>query len=153
LATLFGAICTVNAKGAKKMNGSAQQLRHDNAIISAFARNARASFMGSKLIQAMGLEPGRLDAVHHAMMLRLIDENSAISTAKDEAEQLAAHIVAVARVADQASASGDSKAAMAAVMRESGRSIDPMIAQNFLRLASSPIFWMALDSVGEARVS
>jgi predicted metal-dependent TIM-barrel fold hydrolase len=133
------------------MNGSAQRLRHDKAIISAFARNARASYMGSKLIQAMGLEPGRLDAVHHAMMLRLTDESTSVP--QDECDQLAAHIVAVTRVADEASAQGGSKAAMAAVMRESGRSIDPLIAQNFLRLASSPIFWMALDSAGEARAS
>lgn len=131
------------------MSGSAQRVAQSQAITSAFARNARASFMGSKLIQSMGVEAGRLDAVHHAMMLRLIDDNAAAP--KDECDQLAAHIVAVTRVADTASASGGSNAAMAAVMRESGRSIDPMIAQNFLRLASSPIFWMALDSAGEAR--
>jgi K+-transporting ATPase c subunit len=132
------------------MNGFAQKNVHDNAGNGAFARNARASFMGSKIMQSMGIEADRLDAAHNAMMLRLVDENSAGSPARNESDQLAAHIVAVTRVADQASASGGSKAAMAAVMRESGRSIDPMIAQNFLRLASSPIFWMALDSAGGA---
>jgi predicted metal-dependent TIM-barrel fold hydrolase len=131
------------------MAGSAQRKSHENAIISGFARNARQSFMGSKIIQALGVEPDRLDAVHHAMMLRLLQDNAA--TPVDECDQLAAHIVAVARVADEASASGGSKAAMAAVMRESGRSIDPLIAQNFTRLASSPVFWMALDSAGDAR--
>ena len=132
------------------MNGFAHQISHDSAHGSAFARNARASFMGSKIMQSIGVEADRLDAVHNAMLLRLIDENSAQSPVKDEADQLAAHIVAVARVADSATASGGSKAAIAAVMRESGRSIDPMIAQNFLRLASSPIFWMAMDSAGDA---
>jgi hypothetical protein len=135
------------------MNGFAQKLPHDSVQASGFARNARASFMGSKIMQSIGVEADRLDAVHNAMLLRLISEVAASSPAKDESDQLAAQIVAVARVADQASASGGSKAAMAAVMHESGRSIDPMIAQNFLRLASSPIFWMALDSAGEARVS
>jgi hypothetical protein len=133
------------------MIGSAQALRHEDAIVSAFARNARASFMGSKLIQAMGVEAGRLDAVHHAMMLRLINDDSGMP--QNECDQLAAHIVAVTRIADAALAEGGSKAAMAAVMRESGHSIDPLIAQNFLRLASSPIFWMALDSAGEPRAS
>lgn len=135
------------------MNGFAHKNVHDEAIGGAFARNARASFMGSKIIQSIGVEADRLDAVHNAMMLRLIDDKVGVTLPNDEADQLAAHIVAVARVADAASANGGSKAAMAAVMRESGRSIDPMIAQNFLRLASSPIFWMALDSAGEARAS
>jgi hypothetical protein len=135
------------------MSGSAQKIVRNEAQGSAFASNARASFMGSKIMQSIGVEPDRLDAVHNFMLLRLIDEKAAISPAKDEADQLAAHIVAVARVADAASANGGSKAAMAAVMRESGRSVDPMIAQNFLRLASSPIFWMAMDSAGEARAS
>lgn len=135
------------------MNGFAQKLPHDSVQASGFARNARASFMGSKIMQSIGVEADRLDAVHNAMLLRLISEDAASSPAKDESDQLAAQIVAVARVADQASASGGSKAAMAAVMRESGRSIDPMIAQNFLRLASSPIFWMALDSAGEAQAN
>jgi hypothetical protein len=142
----------VPRQGCRKMSVSAQKIVHNEAQSGAFARNARASFMGSKIMQSIGIETERLDAVHHAMMLRLIDENAAASPAKDESDQLAAHIVAVARVADTASASGGSKAAMAAVMRESGRSVDPMIAQNFLRLASSPIFWMALDTAGEARV-
>lgn len=135
------------------MNGFAQKLPHDSVQASGFARNARASFMGSKIMQSIGVEADRLDAVHNAMLLRLISENAASSPAKDESDQLAAQIVAVARVADHASSSGGSKAAMAAVMRESGRSIDPMIAQNFLRLASSPIFWMALDSAGEAQAN
>jgi hypothetical protein len=130
------------------MNGFAQKIPHNSGQGNAFARNARASFMGSKIMQSIGVEADRLEAVHNAMLLRLIDDNSAQSAAKDEADQLAAHIVAVARVASEASSGGGSKAAIAAVMRESGRSIDPMIAQNFLRLASSPIFWMAMDSDG-----
>jgi hypothetical protein len=134
------------------MNGFAQKIPNDSGHSGAFARNARASFMGSKIMQSIGVEANRMDAVHNAMLLRLISEDAASLPAKDESDQLAAHIVAVARVADQALVTGGSKAAMAAVIQESGRSIDPMIAQNFLRLASSPIFWMALDSAGEVRV-
>ncbi len=133
------------------MNGFAQKITHDSAQGSAFARNARASFMGSKIMQSIGIEADRLDAVHNAMWLRLIADN--IAAPDSECDQLAAKIVAVVRVADEGCTSGGSKAAMAAVMRESGRSIDPMIAQNFLRLASSPIFWMALDSAGEAQAN
>ena len=130
------------------MNGFAQKIVDDSGQGRTFVRNARASFMGSKIMQSIGVEADRLDAVHNAMLLRLVDEKVALPV--DECDQLAAQIVAVARGADQASASGGPNAAMAAVMRESGRSIDPMIAQNFLRLASSAIFWMALDSAGEA---
>lgn len=133
------------------MNGFAQKISHESAHSSAFACNARAGFIGSKIMQSIGVEANRLEAVHNAMLLRLIDENSAQSPVTDEADQLAAHIVAVARVGARASADGGSKAAMAAVMCESGFSLDPMIAQNFLRLASSPIFWMAMESDGEAR--
>ncbi len=132
------------------MNGFAEKIVQDKAGNDAFGCNARASFMGSKIMQSIGVEAGRLDAVHNAMMLRLIDETAEMSPPANECDQLAAQIVAVARVADGAAASGGSKAALAAVMRESGRSIDPMIAQNFLRLASSPIFWMAMDSTGNA---
>lgn len=132
------------------MNGFAHQIPNGQARGSDFARNARASFMGSKIMQSIGVEANRLDAVHNAMLLRLISEDAASLPAKDESDQLAAHIVAVARVADTALAAGGTKAAVAAVMRESGCSIDPMIAQNFLRLASSPIFWMAMDAAGDA---
>ena len=135
------------------MNGFAQKNVHHEVGNGAFASNARASFMGSKIIQSIGVEAERLDSVHNAMMLRLIDDKAGVSPPKDESDQLAAHIVAVARVADAASANGGSKAAMAAVMRESGRTIDPMIAHKFLQLASSPIFWMALDSAGEAQAN
>jgi hypothetical protein len=132
------------------MNGFAKKAVHSEIPGSAFTRNARASFMGSKIMQAIGVEASRLDAVHNAMWLRLVDENANSSTPIDECDRLAAHIVAVARIAEKASASGGPKVAIAAVERESGRSIDPLIAQNFLRLAASPIFWMVLDSASEA---
>ena len=133
------------------MTGFAKQAVDSELPSSAFTRNARASFMGSKIIQSIGVEAGRLDAVHHAMWLRLVDENAQAATPTGKCDQLAADIVAAVRIAEQASASGGPTAAIAAVERESGRSINPEIAQNLSRLASSPIFWMAMDSAGEAR--
>lgn len=131
------------------MNGIAKQTKQVVTQHSEFARNSRASFMGSKIIQTLGIDSDRLDAVHEEMWLRLIGHKT--GTAQDECEQLASQIVAVVRLADDSATNGGSKAAIAAVMRESGQSIDPLIAQKFLWLASSPIFWMALDSAGEAR--
>ena len=133
------------------MTGFAKQAVDSALPSSAFTRNARASFMGSKIIQSIGIDTGRLDAVHNAMWLRLVDESAHTAKPIDECDRIAAHIVAAVRIAEQASASGGPKAAIAAVERESGRSIDPEIAQNFRRLASSPIFWMAMDSAGEAQ--
>jgi hypothetical protein len=116
-----------------------------------FQRNSRATWISSKIAQLVSIEAERLEAVHNHIMLAILAGNdAACSPSANESEQLAAKIVAVARVAETAAALGGSAAAMAAVMRESGRSIDPLLAQNFLRVASSPIFWMALDSVSEA---
>lgn len=133
------------------MNWSVQRVIESQNAVSAFACNARASFIGSKIIRAIGVEPERLDAVHNAIWLRLINDETCLPN--NECDALAAKIVAVALTAELATAEGGAKAAMATVMRESGQSIDPLIAENFLRLASSPIFWMALDSAGEARDS
>lgn len=134
------------------MTGSAQSVFHAQSQNGVFARNSRISWIGSKIMQSTGVEPSRMDAVHQAMMLRILQGSGDVPPpAKDEGDQLAAQVVAVARVAEEAAATGGSRAAMAAIMRESGKSIDPLLAQNFLRLASSPIFWMALDSANETR--
>lgn len=132
------------------MNGFATKAVHNETPSNAFTRNARASYMGSKIIQSIGVEARRLDAVHNAMWLRLVDENAHAAAPIDECDQIAADIVAAVRIAQQASVSGGPKAAIAAVERESGRSINPAIAENFVRLAGSPIFWMAMDSAGVA---
>ncbi len=131
------------------MTGSAQFILAENDGNGFFATQSRISWIGSKIIQSTGLDEARLDAVHKAMWLRILGHETAVH---DETEQFAAKIVAVATMAEKAAAAGGSNAAMVAVMRESGASLDPMLAQSFLRVAASPIFWMALDSAGEARV-
>ncbi len=130
------------------MTGSAQFILAENAGNGFFATQSRVSWIGSKIIQSTGLDEARLDAVHKAMWLRILGRETAV---QNETDQLAAKIVAVASVAEKAAAADGSNAAMVAVMRESGESLDPMLSQSFLRVAASPIFWMALDSAGEAR--
>lgn len=130
------------------MTGSAQFILAENAGNGFFATQSRVSWIGSKIIQSTGLDEARLDAVHKAMWLRILGRETAV---QNETDQLAAKIVAVASVAEKAAAADGSNAAMVAVMRESGESLDPMLSQSFLRVAASPIFWMALDSAGEAQ--
>ncbi len=132
------------------MNGSAQSSPRQPANRGIFASKSRTSWIGSKIIQSIGIGPERLDAVHNAMWLRILRDSANSDPASNETDELAAKILAVARVAEKAASIGGSNAALIAVMRESGRSLDPLLAQNFLRVAASPIFWMALDSAGEA---
>lgn len=116
-----------------------------------YSRESRASWIGSKLAQTTGLPDEQLDGLHHRIWMRILQGDLASKPPRDEIDQLAAHIVAIATLAEAESALGGAKAAMAAVMQESGQSLDPLFAQNFVRLASSPIFWMALDSDGAKR--
>ena len=132
------------------MNGSAQTIPRQEANSGIFASKSRTSWIGSKIIQSLGVEPERLDKVHNAMWLRILRDSANADPASDETDQLASKILAVARVAEKAASTGGSNAALVSVMRESGRSLDPLLAQNFLRVAASPIFWMALDSAGGA---
>lgn len=125
------------------MTGSAQYILADDAGNGFFATYSRISWIGSKIIQSTGLEEARADAVHNAMWLCILGKETAV---QNETEQFAAKIVTVATVAEKAAATGGSNAAMVAVMRESGTSLDPLLAQSFLRVAASPVFWMALDS-------
>ncbi len=113
-----------------------------------YSRESRASWIGSKLAQSTGLPVEQLDGLHHRIWMRILQGELACNPPRDEMDQVAAHIVAIATLAEAESALGGAKAAISAVMRASGDSVDPMLAQNFIRLASSPIFWMAMDSGG-----
>jgi hypothetical protein len=115
-----------------------------------YSRESRISWIGSKLAQSTGINIARLDEVHNCMWLRILQGDLANAAPKNEADQLAAEIVTLATLAEKAAATGGPQAAMAAVMRASGDGVDPLLAQNFLRLASSPIFWMAMDSGSQA---
>jgi hypothetical protein len=129
-----------------------EDLRNDAKAVG-YSRESRASWIGSKLAQTTGIGIDQLDAVHNYMWLRILQNNAATPTATNEADHLAMHIVKLALLAETAAADGGPKAAMAAVMEASGTEVDPLLAQNFLRLASSSIFWMALDSAGSARAA
>jgi hypothetical protein len=113
-----------------------------------YSRESRASWIGSKLAQSVGLPVERLDGLHHRIWMRILQGELATNPPRDEIDQLAGHIVAIATLAEAESALGGARAAISAVMRASGKGVDPMLAQNFIRLASSPIFWMAMDSDG-----
>jgi len=130
------------------MNGSAQTTPRQEANSGIFASKSRTSWIGSKILQSIGVEADRLDDVHNAMWLRILRDSANADPASSETDALAAKVLAVARVAEKAAAAGGSNAALVAVMRESGDLLDPLLAQNFLRVAASPIFWMALDSAG-----
>jgi hypothetical protein len=132
------------------MSGSTQFILAEESGSGFFATHSRISWIGSKIIQSTGLDEARADSVHKAMWLRILGSGTHV---QNETDQLAAKIVAVATVAEKASAAGGSNAAMVAVMRESGASLDPLLAQNFLRVAASPVFWLALDAAGDARAS
>jgi hypothetical protein len=123
-----------------------EQFQRDD---SGYSTESRIGWIGSKLAQSTGIDVERMNTVHDRIWMRILQGNPANADPADEADQLAEKIVGVATLAEKAAADGGPQAAMVAVMRASGDSIDPLLAQNFLRLASSPIFWMAMDSAGD----
>lgn len=112
----------------------------------ALTREARLSWIGSKLAQLIDIEDNRLDALHHRMWMRILQSGLEPAAPRNEIDQLAIHILAVATLADDIAAKDGPQAAMAAVMQASGETLEPLLAEKFLRLASSPIFWRALRS-------
>ena len=63
-----------------------------------------------------------------------------------EAIHIGGRIALLAQVVDVFFVASGPDAAMAEVMRRVGSWLDPKLAETFLRLASSPIFWTALES-------
>ena len=109
-------------------------------------REARLSWIGSKLAQLIDVEDTRLDALHHRMWMRILQSGLEPAAPRNETDQLAIHILAVATLADDVAAKDGPQAAMAAVMQASGKTLEPLLAEKFLHLASTPIFWRALQS-------
>jgi hypothetical protein len=109
-------------------------------------RETRLSWIGSKLAQLIDVEEDRLDDLHHRMWMRILQSGLEPVAPRNETDQLAIHILAVATLADDVASKDGPKAAIAAVMQASGKTLEPLLAEKFLRLASSPIFWMALRS-------
>ena len=130
---------------------SPQEQFHTETGHSGYSSEARASWIASKLAQSTGIDVERLDAVHSRIWMRILQGELANAAPANEVDALAQKIVDIAVLAEKAAKAGGPQAAMAAVMRASGETLDPMLAQNFLRLASSSIFWMALDSAGANR--
>lgn len=116
--------------------------------ITDYSRESRISWIGSKLAQSTGLPADGLDGLHHRIWMRILQGELASNPPRDEIDQLAAHIVAIATLAECAFTQSGPEAAISAVMRASGDSVDPMLAQNFIRLAGSPIFWMTISTDG-----
>lgn len=112
------------------------------------SREVRIGWIGSKLAQASGIESDRLDGLHHRLWMRILQMGLTPAPVRCETDQLAVHILAVATLAEEVAAKQRPKAAMAAVMHASGRELEPFLADRFLRVASSPIFWLALNSAG-----
>lgn len=112
----------------------------------ALTREARLSWIGSKLAQLIDIEADRLDDLHHRMWMRILQSGLEPAAPRNETDQLAIHILAVATLADDVATKDGPQTAMAAVMQASGDSLEPLLAEKFLRLASSPIFWLALRS-------
>jgi hypothetical protein len=109
-------------------------------------REARLSWIGSKLAQLTDIEDARLDHLHHRMWMRILQSGLEPAAPRNETDQLAIHILAVATLADDVAAKDGPQAAMAAVMQASGKTLEPLLAEKFLHLASTPIFWRALQS-------
>lgn len=111
----------------------------------ALTREARLSWIGSKLAQSVCTDPVRLEDVHHRLWMRILKDGLAPVPPRNENDQLAADILAVAKLVEQVSAVDGAEAAMAAVKLASGQGIDPALADRFLRLGSALVFWAALD--------
>jgi hypothetical protein len=84
------------------------------------------------------------------MWMRILQSGLEPAAPRNETDQLAIHILAVATLADDVAAKDGPQAAIAAVMQASGKTLEPGLAEKFLHLASSPIFWRALQSDGIA---
>lgn len=116
---------------------------------SALTREARIGWIGSKLAQSTGVPVDRLDDLHQRLWMRILQMGLETAPARSETDQLAMHILAVATLAEDAAAKDGPKAAVAAVMQASGIALEPFLADRFLKVASSPIFWLALDSAND----
>ena len=63
-----------------------------------------------------------------------------------EAIHIGGRIAQLAQIADVFYMTSGANAALAEVMRRSGSWLDPKLAETFVRLASTPLFWTALES-------
>lgn len=112
----------------------------------ALSREARLSWIGLKLAQAVCTDEGKLKDLQHRMWMRILQNGLAPVPPRDEADQLAVDILAVAMLIEQVAVNDGAEAALAAVKLASGQGIDPALADRFLYLGGALVFWTALRS-------
>lgn len=112
----------------------------------ALSREARLSWIASKLAQSVCTDENRLDELHHRLWMRILQDGLAPVPPRDDTDQLAVDILAVAMLVEQVAANDGAEAALAAVALASGQGVDPALADRFLHLGSALVFWAALDA-------
>lgn len=127
------------------MHISQNQFKSD-AKQPALTREARLSWISSKLAQSLCTDTDRLDELHHRLWMRILQDGLAPVPPRDETDQLAVDILAVAMLVEQVAANDGADAAIAAVKLASGQGLAPAVAERFLHLGSALVFWAALDS-------
>jgi len=115
------------------------------------SREARLSWIGSKLAQSVCTDEDRLEDLHHRMWMRILQDGLAPVPPRDETDELAVEILAVAKLVEQVATDDGAEAAMAAVKLARGQGLDPALSDRFLHLGSALVFWAALDWNGEGR--
>lgn len=108
------------------------------------SREARLSWIGLKLAQAVCTDEGKLKDLQHRMWMRILQNGLAPVPPRDEADQLAVDILAVAMLIEQVAVNDGADAALAAVKLASGQGIDPALADSVLQLGGALVFWAAL---------
>lgn len=127
------------------MYASQNQFSSDGRQV-ALSREARLSWISSKLAQSLCTDPDKLTELHHRLWMRILQDGLNPVPARDENDQLAVEILAVALLVEKVAANDGAEAAIAAVKLASGQGLAPAVAERFLHLGSALVFWAALDA-------
>ena len=127
------------------MYASQNQFSSDGRQV-ALSREARLSWISSKLAQSLCTDPEKLTELHHRLWMRILQDGLNPVPARDENDQLAVEILAVALLVEKVAANDGAEAAIAAVKLASGQGLAPAVAERFLHLGSALVFWAALDA-------
>ncbi len=128
-----------------------RQIEFKTAIAAGEASQSsiRAAWLGTKLAQAAGLDAAAVEDVASCILLdRATVQQIDLSSAglSGDAIDISARIAQVAIVTEAAYTADGAKAAFATLMQKASNILDPRLAETFLRLAGSLVFWMALES-------
>ena len=127
------------------MYASQNQFSSDGRQV-ALSREARLSWISSKLAQSLCTDPEKLTELRHRLWMRILQDGLNPVPARDENDQLAVEILAVALLVEKVAANDGAEAAIAAVKLASGQGLAPAVAERFLHLGSALVFWAALDA-------